>query len=174
MGVFNSSRHFPLTVPDLSVVASDVEAHFRGREFDVQRQPTLSGWQVDVSKGGMFKAVFGLRTAMKIEIENAAGGVQAKAGIGIWGQQMIPTAITLFVFWPVLITQIWGMVESSKLDDEAMQVIAESLATRGGVPGPVNATLGSAPPASGRFCTACGQSLPGAANFCPECGAKAA
>lgn len=172
MGVFNSARFFPMTVTDLSGVAGDVEAHFRGQGFDVNRQATLGGgWQIDVSKGGMFKAVLGMRTAMKIEIESASGGTQAKAGIGIWGQQAIPTAITLFVFWPVMITQIWGMVVSSKLDEEAMDVIGRSLAARGG--GPASPATAPDTASGGKFCTQCGHAVPASAKFCPECGLKA-
>jgi hypothetical protein len=114
----------------------------------------------------MFKAVLGMRTAMKIEIDPVSNGVQAKAGIGIWGQQVIPTAITLFLFWPVMITQIWGMVQSSKLDDEAMDVIGRSLAARS------SGTSNMASTTTGKFCTGCGQSITPTTKFCPECGAK--
>jgi hypothetical protein len=49
------------------------------------------------------------------------------AGVGIFGQQAIPTAITLLVFWPVLIAQVWNMAHESHLDDEALRVAEESL-----------------------------------------------
>jgi hypothetical protein len=39
----------------------------------------------------------------------------------------IPTAITLLIFWPVLIAQVWNMAHESKLDEEALDVAEESL-----------------------------------------------
>jgi len=39
----------------------------------------------------------------------------------------IPTAITLLVFWPVIIAQVWNMAHESNLDDEALDVAEESL-----------------------------------------------
>jgi len=49
------------------------------------------------------------------------------AGVGIFGQQAIPTAITLLVFWPVIIAQVWNMAKEADLDDEALDVAEESL-----------------------------------------------
>jgi hypothetical protein len=47
--------------------------------------------------------------------------------VGIFGQQAIPTAITLLVFWPVIIAQVWNMAQESNLDEEALGVAEESL-----------------------------------------------
>ena len=174
MGTFKSSQYFPTTVPDLAVVATDVESHFGNQGFDVNKEQSLSGWHVEISKGGMFKAVLGMRTALKIEIEPSAGGTQVKAGIGIWGQQAIPAAISLFLFWPVLITQIWGMVRSSKLDDEAIEVIGQSLAAHASTSNSATTAMEFGGTAGGRFCTGCGHSIPGSAKFCSECGAAVA
>jgi len=49
------------------------------------------------------------------------------AGVGIFGQQAIPTAITVLVFWPVIIAQVWNMAQESNLDEEALRVAEESL-----------------------------------------------
>ncbi|HSK86676.1 MAG TPA: hypothetical protein VK902_25210, partial [Rubrobacter sp.] len=45
----------------------------------------------------------------------------------IFGQQAVPTAITLLVFWPVIIAQVWNMAQEAKLDEEALRVAEESL-----------------------------------------------
>jgi hypothetical protein len=42
-------------------------------------------------------------------------------------QQAVPTAITLLVFWPVIIAQVWNMAQEAKLDEEALGVAEESL-----------------------------------------------
>jgi hypothetical protein len=71
-----------------------------------------------------------LRTALNIRIEPVANGTRVEAGVGIFGQQAIPTAITLLVFWPVIIAQVWNMAQEAKLDEEALRVAEESLKAR--------------------------------------------
>ena len=128
MGTFNSSKTFPYHVEDIAPVAQDVMDHFEGQDYEVTETniPT-GGAQVSIRKGGTFKAIIGMKTALNIKIEPVANGTTVDAGVGIFGQQAIPTAITLLVFWPVLIAQVWNMAHESHLDDEALRVAEESL-----------------------------------------------
>ena len=128
MGTFNSSKTVPYSVEDLAPVAQDVMDHFEGQDFEVTETniPT-GGVQVSIRKGGTFKAIIGMKTALNIKIESVANGTTVDAGVGIFGQQAIPTAITLLVFWPVIIAQVWNMAQESHLDDEAIRVTEESL-----------------------------------------------
>jgi NADH pyrophosphatase NudC (nudix superfamily) len=66
-----------------------------------------------------------------------------------------------YVAWPVLITQVWGLVEQSKLDDRALN-IAKGVVAGGS---PVAAAHDSK-----RFCTACGKENSATARFCSACG----
>ena len=128
MGTFNSSRTVPYIVEDLAPVAQDVMRHFEQQDFEVTEThiPT-GGVQVSIRRGGIFKAVVGLRSALNIRIEPVANGTKVEAGVGIFGQQAIPTAISLLVFWPVVIAQVWNMAQEAKLDEEALGVAEESL-----------------------------------------------
>ena len=128
MGTFNSSKTFPYFVEDIAPVAQDVMDHFKAQDFEVTETniPT-GGVQVSIRKGGTFKAIIGMKTALNIKIEPVANGTTVDAGVGIFGQQAIPTAITLLVFWPVIIAQVWNMAHESHLDDEALRVAEESL-----------------------------------------------
>ena len=128
MGTFSSSRTVPYIVEDLAPVAQDVMGHFEQQDFEVTEThiPT-GGVQVSIRRGGTFKAIIGLRTALNIRIEPVANGTRVEAGVGIFGQQAIPTAITLLVFWPVVIAQVWNMSQEAKLDEEALRVAEESL-----------------------------------------------
>jgi hypothetical protein len=128
MGTFNSSKTVPYVVEDLAPVAQDVMGHFESQDYEVTEAhiPT-GGVQVSIRRGGTFKAIIGLKTALNIKIVPEANGTRVEAGVGIFGQQAIPTAITLLVFWPVLVAQVWNMAQESKLDEEALGVAEESL-----------------------------------------------
>jgi len=132
MGTFNSSKTFPYFVDDIAPVAQDVMDHFKEQDYEVTETniPT-GGVQVSIRKGGTFKAIIGMKTALNIKIEPVANGTTVDAGVGIFGQQAVPTAITLLVFWPVIIAQVWNMAKESDLDDEALDVAEESLKAHG-------------------------------------------
>ena len=102
--------------------------HFEGQDYEVTETniPT-GGVQVSIRRGGTFKAIIGMKTALNIKIAPVANGPTVDAGVGIFGQQAIPTAITLLVFWPVIIARVWNMAQESKLDEEALDVSEASL-----------------------------------------------
>ena len=128
MGTFNSTKTFPYSVEDVAPVAQDVMRHFEEQDYEVtETNLPMGGAQVSIRKGSTFKAIIGMKTALNIKIEPVANGTTVDAGVGIFGQQAIPTAITLLVFWPVIIAQVWNMAHESNLDDEALDVTEESL-----------------------------------------------
>jgi hypothetical protein len=128
MGTFNSSKTVPYFVEEVAPVAQDVMRHFESQDFEVTETniPT-GGVQVSIRRGGTFKAIIGMKTALNIKIEPVANGTTVEAGVGIFGQQAVPTAITLLVFWPVIIAQVWNMAQEANLDEEALRVAEESL-----------------------------------------------
>src|SRR5215218_4044823 len=128
MGTFNSSKTVPYVVEDVAPVAQEVMRHFESQDYEVTETPIPTGEvQVSIRRGGTFKAIIGLKTALNIKIEAQTNGTTVDAGVGIFGQQAIPTAITLLVFWPVIIAQVWNMAHESNLDEEALGVAEESL-----------------------------------------------
>jgi hypothetical protein len=176
MGTFSSSRTFPIAVDDLAPVARDVMGHFEEQDYEVTGESTVSGgWYVSIRKGDAFKAVLGMKTALNIEIESTIMGTMARASIGIFGQQFIPTVISMLIFWPVIITQIWGMAQSAKLDEEALATVERSLMAHSTAK--VDASGGGSPvPATEKVvhCTNCGAQVQPSAKFCSECGSKIA
>lgn len=169
MGAFASQHFFSTSLRGLRPVVEDLEHHFRSRGYEIRAQERFGGtWDISVTEKAMFKAICGLKTALNIELAPVSQGVAVKAGIGIFGQQIIPALITAFLFWPVIATQIWGLVKQSKLDEEAIRLTGESLARleqREGGAGPERF--------SGAYCSACGEALPAKAGFCPSCGVAA-
>jgi hypothetical protein len=144
----------------------------------VKTEPSITrGWLVSISKGNLFTSVMGMQTALNVELEPISGGVMVKAGIGVFGHQVLPSLISLFVFWPVLITQIWGVVQQSQLDEQALQAVQMALAAEAGsaatvAPGAMAAPAAEAPGERTVFCTNCGTKLPAAVKFCSECGTR--
>src|SRR5438093_3779310 len=121
---FSSSKVIPFAVADLTPVAQDVMEHFRLQGYDVTGERTpRRGWHISISKGTIFSAVLGMKTALNIEIETSATATLAKAGIGIFGRQVIPVLIARFIAWPVWLTQIWGLVQQAQLDDESLDAV---------------------------------------------------
>jgi hypothetical protein len=140
VGTFNSTKTVPYVVDDLAPVAQEVKSYFESQEFEAtQTNLPAGGVQVSIRRGGTFKAIIGMKTALNIKIEPVAGGTQVDAGVGIFGQQAIPTMITALVFWPVIIAQVWNMAQEAKLDEEALGVAEESLkAHASGAPSPIS------------------------------------
>lgn len=124
MGLFKSTQLFY----DVSAYADDVASslmsilRYSGYEVDGVKLPS-GEWDISVKKGNLFKAVLGLQTALKILISPANPHVYVKAGVGIFGQQAIPAILTLCVWWPFAIPQIWGVVKQAKLDNMVMEHI---------------------------------------------------
>ncbi|MCH5312166.1 MAG: zinc ribbon domain-containing protein [Prevotella sp.] len=148
----------------INAIAEAIQADFIRDGFEVNVDTLMSGGKdISITKGNLFKAVLGMRSALKVTLIPQIDGVLFDANVGIYGQQAIPTIISMFFFWPVLITQIWGLVEQASLDDRALALAEQAVA--------IGSTT-SHQPGSQKFCTSCGVKIDGASRFCPNCGAK--
>lgn len=151
----------------IPTIANCIREEFQADGYEVATDALSSGgYDISITKGGVFKAVLGMKTALKVTLLPQDANIYFEAGVGIWGQQAIPTIISMFFMWPVLITQIWGLVQQAKLDDKALEIAKDVIYSNGGVTAGVNAN----PSISGIFCTVCGKQNAESANFCCECG----
>ena len=167
MGTFNTHKIINAEPSLIPAMANKITEHFKSQGYEVDVQVSdLGTYDISLTKGGMFKAVLGLKTALKVTLKPEADRVSFDAGIGIFGQQLIPALIMYFVAWPVLLTQIWGMVQQAKLDDTAL-MLAECVATS-------NSTVGKTvePTSISSFCPNCGGKHDVNMRFCPFCGVK--
>ena len=162
---FTSSRVFRVSPDRIPDMARTLEAALRQDGYET-RSDTLLGGDVIVSltKGGLFKAIVGMKTALKVELRVDGGNVLAKTSVGIWGHQIVPTVIMLLWFWPVLITQIWGLVQQSRLDAHVMEILGKAAEKE---PEAIDVP---AEDVSALYCSECGKPVTG--NFCSNCGAK--
>lgn len=161
MGVFKSTQTFQTSPDIIPVVVSEVSEVLKQEQYEVYSELLTSGGaDISITKGGVFKAIVGLKTALKVNIvPNGNESFTAEAGVGIFGAQAIPTALTMLVAWPVMIPQIWGLIEQSKLDEHVLDLIQQSLdKNRGG--------------SNALFCPNCGHKVNVEDKFCGGCGGK--
>lgn len=129
MGTFKTNATLSNARHLLPQIAANITAGFENDGYKVKSDRLGNGgYDISIAKGGIFKAVLGLKTALKVTLLPDGNDVRFVAGVGIWGQQAIPFLITMFVFWPVMITQIWGIVKQAKLDDRALQIARDTIA----------------------------------------------
>lgn len=167
MGTFNTHKIINAEPSLIPAMANKITDYFKSQGYEVDVQVSdLGTYDISLTKGGMFKAVLGLKTALKVTLKSELDKVSFDAGIGIFGQQLIPALIMYFVAWPVLLTQIWGMVQQSNLDDTAL-MLAESVI-------PSNSTLDRTvePTSISSFCPNCGYKHDAGMRFCPSCGMR--
>ena len=165
MPTFNKQKLLPATAAQIPAMAEAIRKEFAPEGFEILIDTLLSGGRdISLTKGNLFKAVLGMRSALKITLTPQMDGVFFDARVGIFGQQAIPTVISMFFFWPVLITQIWGLVNQSQLDDRALA------AAERGIQSSVSSLSASSEGAL--YCTHCGAKMDKEAIFCSKCGEK--
>ena len=165
MGTFSTKKILYGSTSLIPTIANRIQEEFQRDGYEVAMDALSSGgYDISITKGGIFKAVLGMKTALKVTLLPQGSSIHFEAGVGIWGQQAIPTVISMLFFWPVLLTQIWGMVEQSKLDDKALDIARDVIYLNS------NNGATSAAPSGSKFCTNCGTQNPASANFCSGCG----
>lgn len=165
MPTFNKQKLLPAKAAQIPAMAEAIRKEFAPEGFEVQIDTLMSGGRdISLTKGNLFKAVLGMRSALKITLTPQMDGVLFDARVGIFGQQAIPTIISMFFFWPVLITQIWGLVNQSQLDDRALAAAERVMQS--------SASSLNVLSAGTIFCTHCGAKMDEGARFCSRCGEK--
>lgn len=118
MGFFKSSVIYYNASNYTDLLATELQQVFRYEDYEVSGIKLPSGeWDISIRKGNLFKAVLGLQTALKIKITPTSPHICISTDVGIFGQQAIPTLLTVCVWWPIAISQIWGIVKQRKLDN---------------------------------------------------------
>ena len=165
MATFSTKKVLYGSASLIPIIANRIQEEFQNEGYEVAMDALSSGgYDISITKGGVFKAVLGMKTALKVTLHPQGSNINFEAGVGIWGQQEIPTVISMLFFWPVLITQIWGMVEQAKLDDKALDIAKEVVAMNNNNGAAATNSNGS------KFCTGCGTQNAESANFCSSCG----
>ena len=130
MAAFSTKRTLFCSTSLLPEMAGSLQEYFECDGYEVKvTELSTGGYGISITKGGVFKAVLGMKTALKITLTPLSDkSIAFEAGVGIFGQQAIPTIISVFFFWPVLLTQIWGLIQQSNLDDKAAEIVEKVIA----------------------------------------------
>ncbi len=164
MATFSTKKVLYGSISLIPTIAKRIQEEFQSEGYEVTMDALSSGgYDISITKGGVFKAVLGMKTALKVILLPQSNNIHFEAGVGIWGQQVIPTIISMFFFWPILITQIWGMVEQSKLDDKALDIAKDVVYMNSNGATTTHSN-------GGMFCTDCGTQNAESAKFCSGCG----
>jgi hypothetical protein len=161
MPTYSTQKLLDASASQIPQIAEAIRKDFADDGFEVYVDTLMSGGRdISITKGNLFKAVLGMRSALKISLTPRQSGVFFDANVGIYGQQAIPTIISMLFFWPVLITQIWGLVQQSSLDDRALEVAEKTIS--------ITKTTNE----STKYCTNCGTKIDVSSKYCPSCGVK--
>jgi hypothetical protein len=153
-------------------IAAAVQSEFMSQGYDVSRNDLANGDVfVSLTKSGFFRTVSGFKTALNLSLKPVGGNrFVASSKFGFWDTQGIPTAITLLVFWPLVIAQTMGYKTQQQLNAKVIALVRRSLenakAKHASAPPP--------PPSGSSFCPDCGARCAEDAVFCSKCGTKLA
>ncbi len=127
--VFKSSKEINGDLLLIPCIAEQITKEFKAEGYEVDCKKIENHYDISLTNGGLVKSAVGLKTALKINIYPNNGNIHIDAGVGVFGQQALPTAVAALVAWPVAATQIWGLVKQSKLDDKAVAIAEKVAAT---------------------------------------------
>ena len=69
MGTFKSTKTFFASPEIIPAIVKDITGTFTNEGYQVQAQDLISGgYDISITKGNMFKAVLGMKTALKVHI----------------------------------------------------------------------------------------------------------
>lgn len=165
MALTDSSRIFTTKVQDIESIINYCETYFTAKGYQVSTELLASGGFISITNSGIFKSISGMNTGLNITLTQMKGALSVSMKIGIFGKQLVPTAITMLVFWPMLIPQIYGLVQQNKLDTEAYSVIEAAIRE-------CEESVFDSTDEDTAFCPFCGVKMPASANFCVACGKR--
>ncbi|MCR5348180.1 MAG: zinc ribbon domain-containing protein [Bacilli bacterium] len=159
MALKSTKRTFKTTIKNLDPVIEDFRTHFEDKGYKVTTEETADGAFLSLTNANLFKTVSGLKTGLNISLSLYDDSLEARMDVGIFGKQAVPGLIAMLVFWPILVTQIIGLVQQNKLDTETYDVIEKSLEEH-------QPKLEEYE----EYCPYCGEGVEKGVKFCPHCG----
>ncbi len=154
MVAYKKSKLFQTDLKDIRGVVNDTRDHYLAQGYEVNIEECSFGYFISMTKGGIFKSILGMKSALNFEIECRPDGIFVNAHIGIFGQQVMPSVGVMVSVWPFILSQIAGLVRQEGLDDDVLDVIEQAINRH----------------ENREFCVACGASIAAGSDICPVCG----
>lgn len=159
MSTFSTTKSFEAASSFIPFAIERVSESFSAEGFEInQKVGSYNKIILELTKGDLVKKIVGLKQGLEISFESSGSSVNVEVKGTVIRDQLIASAITLFVTWPVLIPQIIGLIKQAGLDDKAMGIIESA-----------HAQFTSEKPA---YCIHCGGRVIGNPSVCPHCGAQ--
>ena len=99
MATYSTQKLLDTSAAQIPQIAEAIRKDFADDGFEVYVDTLMSGGRdISITKGNLFKAVLGMRSALKISLTPRQSGVFFDANVGIYGQQAIPTIISMLVY----------------------------------------------------------------------------
>lgn len=153
----------------IPTIANRITQEFQKEGYEVDKvQLTTGGYDISVTKGNLFKAVLGMKTAMKLSLSPVGSAIYFDANVGVFGQQLLPTIISTMVFWPIIFVQVNSLIKQFELDDKALAIAEKVCSENQSVAAPALSESAG----EHKFCTSCGAKIDKSAKFCSACGQK--
>ena len=90
MATFNTKKILLGSASLIPAIATRIQEEFQKDGYEVAMDALSSGgYDISITKGGVFKAVLGMKTALKVTLLPQDGNINFEAGIGIWGHYLI-------------------------------------------------------------------------------------
>ena len=164
MGTFKTENLLNGNKGLIPAISKEIEKKFKSDGYKVDIANLIGGGKnISIAKCGFFRSVLGLKTAMKVNLIPHNDRIMMSTGVGIFGLQAIPSFITLFFAWPVIFTQICGVIQQKKLVEKVIGVVKNFIL--------VNDVI-SHESKDWIYCPADGSKLPAGTQFCPHCGTE--
>lgn len=138
MGLFNSTKLFAHSPQLLAQAVPAFIGKMEQRGYQVEASSLKAEeWNISITKGGVFTLVVGMKTSLKLKIKKQQNSILAQISAGLFGKQIIPSLLSYFIFWPLVVAQIWGLIQQSKMDEEVFAVFESTLNEMDTHPAPI-------------------------------------
>ena len=89
MATFSTKKTLYGSTSLIPTIANRIQEEFQNDGYEVSMDALSSGgYDISITKGGVFKAVLGMKTALKVTLLPQDNNIHFEAGIGIWGSKL--------------------------------------------------------------------------------------
>ena len=182
-------RVFHAPAVDMSHLGETVSQWFQSREFETQVLP--GGDKAITVQARMrrdWRSYVGASAALSVMATRQGENLVVQVGAAKWSDKVVGGVAALILFWPLAALPAWGAFKQKQIIDEALDFVAQYVASDGDVfvpgmspfgtsssaPDPASATepASGAPSEPEANCPSCGEPVGEGAKFCENCGEK--